>query len=75
MRQSYAKRPGRFRVGDRVEVIQTGARGTVTKARPLFREQHQLGIRVAWDERPFAFSPETSIIACPTNVLRHLEAS
>ena len=65
-------RPGAFKVGDRVEVILTGFTGTVIKAGPTRHAQHHLGIRVQWDARPYPFSPESSIVACPTNNLRRL---
>lgn len=65
-------RPGKFKAGDRVEVILTGVTGTVIKAPATLHAQHHFGVRVAWDERPYAFSPESSVVACPTNNLRKL---
>lgn len=85
MTQHPASTP--FNVGDRVQVVMAdgsaGATGTVERApqekahfRSVAHRQHHVGVRVRWDERPFTFSPVSSVVACPhTNLRRLAEAS
>jgi hypothetical protein len=70
-------------VGDRVQVVMPdgsgGPTGTVVRApdkkghfRSVLHAQHHRGVTVRWDERPFAFSPESSKVNCPSLNLRRL---
>lgn len=74
-----------FKEGERVQVVMPdgsgGPTGVVSRAptnkrhfRTLAQMQHQLGIGVKWDERPFAFSPESSTVSCPSQNLKRLDA-